>query len=33
VLRLDEIQPEGKQRMSARDFINGTRVLVGERLL
>lgn len=31
-LRLDEIQPEGKQRMSARDFVNGMRVLPGERL-
>ncbi|MDQ3805056.1 MAG: methionyl-tRNA formyltransferase [Acidobacteriota bacterium] len=31
-LRLREVQPEGKQRMSARDFINGTRVEAGERL-
>jgi methionyl-tRNA formyltransferase len=31
-LRLREVQPEGKQRMSARDFINGMRVEPGERL-
>jgi methionyl-tRNA formyltransferase len=31
-LQLSEIQPEGKQRMSARDFINGMRVEPGERL-
>jgi methionyl-tRNA formyltransferase len=32
VLRLLELQLEGKQRMSARDFINGTHASVGERL-
>jgi methionyl-tRNA formyltransferase len=32
LLRLIEIQPEGKRRMSVRDFLNGTRVHVGERL-
>jgi methionyl-tRNA formyltransferase len=32
VLRLLELQLEGKQRVSARDFINGTRTSVGERL-
>ncbi|HEV3468300.1 MAG TPA: methionyl-tRNA formyltransferase [Pyrinomonadaceae bacterium] len=31
-LRLAEVQLEGKQRMSARDFINGTRVAAGARL-
>lgn len=31
-LRLSEVQPEGKQRVSARDFINGARVGPGERL-
>jgi methionyl-tRNA formyltransferase len=31
-LRLSEIQFEGKQRMPARDFINGMRVAAGERL-
>ena len=31
-LRLLEVQPEGKQRMRARDFINGSRVQAGERL-
>jgi methionyl-tRNA formyltransferase len=31
-LRVYELQPEGKQRMRARDFINGMRVRVGERL-
>jgi methionyl-tRNA formyltransferase len=30
-LRLHEVQPEGKRRMSARDFLNGTRVRAGER--
>lgn len=32
LLRLVEIQPEGKRRMSVRDFLNGARVQVGERL-
>jgi methionyl-tRNA formyltransferase len=31
-LRLHEVQPEGKRRMSARDFLNGARVRAGERL-
>jgi methionyl-tRNA formyltransferase len=32
VLRLEEVQPEGKRRMGARDFINGARVRRGMRL-
>ena len=32
VLRLLELQLEGKQRVSARDFINGSHVQAGERL-
>jgi methionyl-tRNA formyltransferase len=32
VLRLLEVQPEGKRRMSARDFLNGARPRAGERL-
>jgi len=31
-LGLEELQPEGKQRMRARDFLNGARLRVGERL-
>ena len=31
-LRLQEVQPEGKRRMSVRDFLNGTRLMAGERL-
>ncbi|HLL74265.1 MAG TPA: methionyl-tRNA formyltransferase [Pyrinomonadaceae bacterium] len=31
-LRLVEVQPEGKRRMSARDFLNGARARRGERL-
>ena len=31
-LKVSELQPEGKQRMGARDFINGSRVQTGERL-
>jgi methionyl-tRNA formyltransferase len=31
-LQLIELQPEGKRRMKARDFLNGTRVKVGEML-
>lgn len=31
-LRLLELQPEGKRRMSARDFLNGTHLTVGEKL-
>ncbi|HYO62775.1 MAG TPA: methionyl-tRNA formyltransferase [Pyrinomonadaceae bacterium] len=32
VLRLLEVQSEGKRRMSARDFLNGLRVSAGERM-
>jgi methionyl-tRNA formyltransferase len=32
LLCVTELQLEGKQRMSARDFINGMRVVAGERL-
>jgi methionyl-tRNA formyltransferase len=31
LLRLDEVQPEGKRRMGVRDFLNGARVRAGER--
>lgn len=31
-LKILELQPEGKQRLRARDFINGSRVRAGERL-
>lgn len=31
-LLLDEIQAEGKRRMTVRDFLNGVKVAVGERL-
>jgi methionyl-tRNA formyltransferase len=31
LLRLHEVQPEGKRRMSVRDFLNGARVRAGER--
>ena len=30
-LRVLEVQPEGRKRMAARDFINGTRLKVGDR--
>ena len=30
---ITELQPEGKKRMSGRDFANGARLRVGERLL
>jgi methionyl-tRNA formyltransferase len=30
-VRLLELQPEGRRAMSARDFLNGTRVAVGDR--
>lgn len=33
VLRLREVQPEGKRRMSVRDFLNGTRIEVGRKLI
>ena len=29
-LRIEEIQPEGKRRMSVRDFLNGARIRLGE---
>jgi methionyl-tRNA formyltransferase len=29
VLKVLEIQPEGKRRMSVRDFLNGSKVTVG----
>jgi methionyl-tRNA formyltransferase len=32
ILRLLEVQPEGKRRLSARDFLNGARLRAGERL-
>ena len=28
-LQIAELQPEGKRRMNARDFLNGTRIEVG----
>ena len=31
LLHLHEVQPEGKRRMSVRDFLNGARVRAGER--
>jgi methionyl-tRNA formyltransferase len=31
-LELVEVQPEGKKRMAARDFINGYRPQSGEKL-
>ena len=31
-LSLHEVQPEGKRRMSVRDFLNGSRLKAGERL-
>ena len=30
VLRIEEIQPEGKRRMSMRDFLNGLKVNIGD---
>ena len=30
-LRLIEVQPEAKRRMSSRDFLNGTHLKVGDR--
>lgn len=32
-LQLLEVQPEGRKRMSGRDFINGSRLRIGESLL
>lgn len=31
-LQITELQPEGKRRMSARDFLNGAKAVVGETL-
>ncbi|HEY0546274.1 MAG TPA: methionyl-tRNA formyltransferase [Pyrinomonadaceae bacterium] len=31
-LHLTEVQPQGKRRMSVRDYLNGTRVRAGEKL-
>jgi methionyl-tRNA formyltransferase len=31
ILRITEVQPEGKRTMSARDFLNGTRIGRGDR--
>lgn len=31
-LRIIEVQPEGKRRMSTRDFLNGTHLRAGERM-
>lgn len=33
VLRLHEVQPEGARRMLVRDFLNGAKVTVGEKLV
>jgi methionyl-tRNA formyltransferase len=32
VLLLEEVQPEGRRRMSARDFLNGLHAQPGEEL-
>lgn len=32
LLRLQEVQPEGKRRMNVRDFLNGARLNIGSRL-
>jgi methionyl-tRNA formyltransferase len=32
LLLVDELQPEGKRRMSVRDFLNGAQISVGDRL-
>jgi methionyl-tRNA formyltransferase len=32
VLKIEEIQPEGKRRMSVRDFLNGTKLKTGDIL-
>jgi methionyl-tRNA formyltransferase len=33
ILRLSELQLEGKKRMLARDFLNGTKIEVGQKLI
>jgi methionyl-tRNA formyltransferase len=30
-LRLEEVQPEGKRRLTVRDFLNGARIALGEK--
>ena len=32
-LELTEVQIEGKKRLAARDFLNGIRLLPGEKLI
>lgn len=32
ILRIEELQLEGKRRMSVRDFLNGTKIQIGEKL-
>jgi len=31
-MRIEEIQVEGKRRMTAREFMNGARLKVGDRI-
>jgi methionyl-tRNA formyltransferase len=31
MLRVTEVQPEGKRAMSARDFLNGAQIVRGDR--
>lgn len=33
ILRLIEVQPEGKRRMPVRDFLNGTKLQVGQKFI
>jgi methionyl-tRNA formyltransferase len=33
LLLITDVQPEGKRRMTARDFVNGARAVIGERLV
>jgi methionyl-tRNA formyltransferase len=33
VLHLHEVQPEGKRRMNVRDFLNGVKIEVGQKLI
>jgi methionyl-tRNA formyltransferase len=32
ILRITELQPEGKRRLSVRDFLNGAKLVVGDKL-
>lgn len=32
ILRVSEIQPEGKRRLSVRDYLNGAKIAVGDKL-